>query len=131
MFVCFTSSYFIWFIKWIIFSYPKKVLPIVLLFHNQLNGPSGFFVHPVEQSKQAKAARAKLKVRFHISLILRKNKPSESCTSYRPVTLTGVDCKILAKVLAARLERFLPNSISPIKRDLSSIDTCTQICNDY
>lgn len=48
----------------------------------------------------------------HICLILKKNKPPESCSSYRLISLLGVDCKILAKILATRLERFLPNLIN-------------------
>lgn len=46
-----------------------------------------------------------------IALILKKN-PSH-CVSYHPISLLNVDVKILAKVLALRLERFLPQIISP------------------
>ena len=48
-----------------------------------------------------------------ISLILKKNKNPSHCKSYRPISLLNVDVKILAKVLALRLERFLPQIISP------------------
>lgn len=44
----------------------------------------------------------------HISLILKKDKPPDLCTSYRPISLLGVDCKILSKILAGRLEGVLP-----------------------
>jgi len=44
----------------------------------------------------------------HISLILKKDKPSDLCASYRPISLLGVDCKILSKLLARRLEEVLP-----------------------
>lgn len=44
----------------------------------------------------------------NISLILKKGKSSESCSSYRPIALSNVDGKILAKVLASRLEDLLP-----------------------
>lgn len=43
-----------------------------------------------------------------ISLILKKGKCPENCTSYRPISLLNVDLKILSKVLARRLEGLLP-----------------------
>lgn len=49
----------------------------------------------------------------HISLILKKGKPPELCTSYRPISLLGVDCKILSKLLARRLEDVLPVLVKP------------------
>uniref|UniRef100_A0AAY4BML7 Reverse transcriptase domain-containing protein n=3 Tax=Denticeps clupeoides TaxID=299321 RepID=A0AAY4BML7_9TELE len=49
----------------------------------------------------------------NISLILKKNKPPDSCSSYRPISLIGVDAKILSKLLAKRLEVVLPNLINP------------------
>lgn len=48
-----------------------------------------------------------------ISLLLKKGKDPQSCSSYRPVSLLPVDFKILAKVLATRLESVLPHIISP------------------
>lgn len=48
-----------------------------------------------------------------ISLILKKDKDSLNCSSYRPISLLNVDTKILAKVLAHRLERVLLSIISP------------------
>uniref|UniRef100_A0A672IKH9 Reverse transcriptase domain-containing protein n=1 Tax=Salarias fasciatus TaxID=181472 RepID=A0A672IKH9_SALFA len=47
-----------------------------------------------------------------ISLILKKEKDPDLCTSYRPVSLMNVDAKILAKALACRLEKILPSVIS-------------------
>ena len=47
-----------------------------------------------------------------ISLLLKKNKDPHCCGSYRPISLLNVDEKILAKVLARRLERILPDIIS-------------------
>ena len=44
----------------------------------------------------------------HISLILKKDKPPDLCASYRPISLLGVDCKMLSKILARRLEEVLP-----------------------
>uniref|UniRef100_A0A3Q1EXS2 Reverse transcriptase domain-containing protein n=1 Tax=Acanthochromis polyacanthus TaxID=80966 RepID=A0A3Q1EXS2_9TELE len=48
-----------------------------------------------------------------ISLILKKDKDPLSCNSYRPISLLNVDYKILAKLLAIRLETVLPGVISP------------------
>lgn len=44
----------------------------------------------------------------NISLILKKGKCPEDCSSYRPISLLNVDVKILSKVLARRLESLLP-----------------------
>lgn len=44
-----------------------------------------------------------------ISLILKKGKDPEQCGSYRPISLLNVDIKILAKMLAKRLESIIPN----------------------
>lgn len=48
-----------------------------------------------------------------ISLILKKNQDPLDCASYRPISLLNVDYKILAKLLAIRLESVLPSIISP------------------
>ena len=48
-----------------------------------------------------------------ISLILKKNKDPIHCDSYRPISLLNVDVKILAKLLALRLDKFIPQIISP------------------
>lgn len=47
-----------------------------------------------------------------ISLIPKKEKDPLACGSYRPISLLNVDSKILAKMLALRLERILPLLIS-------------------
>ena len=47
-----------------------------------------------------------------ISLILKKDKPSLECGSYRPISLLNVDNKILAKMLAKRLEAVMPTLVS-------------------
>lgn len=48
-----------------------------------------------------------------ITLLLKKDKNSLECSSYRPVSLLKTDVKILAKVLARRLERVIPTIVSP------------------
>lgn len=48
-----------------------------------------------------------------ICLIPKKDKDPLSCESYRPISLLNVDCKILGKCLAKRLEKVLPALISP------------------
>lgn len=48
-----------------------------------------------------------------ISLLLKKDKSPLECSSYRPISLKNTDVKILAKVLARRLEGVLPSIISP------------------
>lgn len=47
-----------------------------------------------------------------ISLIHKKDKDPLNCTSYRPISLLPVDVKILAKILAGRLESIMPSIIS-------------------
>lgn len=47
-----------------------------------------------------------------ITVLLKKDKDPMSCSSYRSISLLNVDVKILAKVLAGRLEKNLPSIIS-------------------
>ena len=49
----------------------------------------------------------------HIPLISKKDKPSDQCASYRPISLLGVDCKLLSKLLARRLKEVLPVLVKP------------------
>lgn len=45
--------------------------------------------------------------------MLKKGKDPLDCTSYRPISLLNRDVKILAKILARRLEDILPSVMSP------------------
>jgi hypothetical protein len=47
----------------------------------------------------------------NISLLLKKGKYPESCSSYRPIALLNVDRKLLSQILATRLEDILPTLI--------------------
>ena len=47
-----------------------------------------------------------------ISVLLKKDKDPTQCSSYRPLSLLNVDAKVLAKVLANRLEKIVPDIIS-------------------
>ena len=47
-----------------------------------------------------------------ISLILKKGKGAEECSSWRPISLLNADVKLLAKVMAGRLDPYLPGIIS-------------------
>ena len=47
-----------------------------------------------------------------IALLLKKDKDPISCGSYRPLSLLNADVKVLAKVIASRLESVFPHIIS-------------------
>lgn len=49
----------------------------------------------------------------NICVFLKKGKCPEECGSYRPISLLNVDTKIVAKILATRLESILPKIIDP------------------
>ena len=46
-----------------------------------------------------------------ITLLLKKDKDPLLCSSYRPISLLNVDFKIMAKALASRLQRVLPDLV--------------------
>ena len=48
----------------------------------------------------------------NITLILKKDKPSDICGSFRPISLINVDSKLLLKLLATRLEKLLLSLIN-------------------
>lgn len=47
----------------------------------------------------------------NISLILKKGKSPDLCSSYRPIALLNVDQKLLSTIVAMRLEKILPTII--------------------
>ncbi|KAF7653626.1 hypothetical protein LDENG_00080770 [Lucifuga dentata] len=47
-----------------------------------------------------------------ISLIPKRDRNALDPSNYRPISLINVDCKILAKILASRLEKVLPSIIN-------------------
>ena len=65
-----------------------------------------------------------------IALLLKKDKDPTSCGSYRPLSLLNADVKVLAKVIASRLENVLPHIISEEQNGFikgSSIVLTTQL----
>ena len=46
-----------------------------------------------------------------ITLLLKKDKPPTDCSSYRPLSLLNCEIKLYAKILASRLENYLPGLI--------------------
>ncbi len=48
----------------------------------------------------------------HIIVIPKKGKDPEQCASYRPISLLGVDVKILSKIVANRLERVVTDIVN-------------------
>ena len=46
-----------------------------------------------------------------ISLLLKKGKPSQDCSSYRPLSLLNCEVKLYAKVLATRLEPYMSHLV--------------------
>ena len=47
-----------------------------------------------------------------MALILKPGKPPTKCESYHPISLINNDVKIIAKVIARRLEKHLPDIIA-------------------
>lgn len=46
-------------------------------------------------------------------MIQKKDRDPQQCGNYRPISLINVDAKLLSKILASRLEVFLPKFIHP------------------
>ncbi len=100
------------------------ILALKSMQNNKAPGPDGF---PVEFFKKFHDKLAPLLLSVYkeshgslpptlrqacISLLFEKDKDPDLCSSYRPLSLINVDAKILAKVLALRLEKILLTIIS-------------------
>ena len=71
---------------------------------NSIDGPLlRMYLHSIEKGSLPGSLYA-----ANISLILKKGKPPNKCSSYRPISLMNVDSKIFSKILAKRLENYLP-----------------------
>lgn len=95
---------------------------IQILPNNKAPGPDGFnaefykkfntiLVNPLFEMLQASFGAGALPLSLmeaNISLVLKKGKPPEECSSYRPISVLNLDMKLLARVLASRLENVLP-----------------------
>ena len=79
-------------------KFKEKIVPLLI----------GMFNHSMDESSLPQSLS-----QASISLLLKKGKDPLSCGSYRPISLLNVDYKILAKLLAMRLEKKLPPLISP------------------
>ncbi len=91
-------------------SLPKRKAP----------GPDGFTVEFFQKFKMELASLMHEMIQFsfdsnklpdsmteaNICVFLKKGKCPEECGSYRPISLLNVDTKILAKILAIRLNQF-------------------------
>lgn len=78
-------------------AFSEKLTPLLLNMYNE-SFESGLLPITLRQAS--------------ISLILKKDKDPLQCGSYRPISLLGNYVKLLAKVLARRLEATLPSIIS-------------------
>jgi len=63
----------------------------------------------VLQSSFATGALPPSLMEANISLVLKKGKSSEECSSYRPISVLNLDLKLLTKILAIRLEKVIDN----------------------
>jgi len=69
----------------------------------------------------------------HTIVIPKKGKDSELCASYRPISLLGVDVKILSKIVANRLERVVTDIVKADQtgfvRDRTSSNNTRRLIN--
>lgn len=79
-------------------AFAPKLAPILLkMFENSLN--NGKLPQSLTEA--------------FITLILKPGKDPLDCSSYRPISLLNVDVKILAKLLASRIDIIIPEIVSP------------------
>ena len=48
-------------------------------------------------------------------------KREDQCSSYRPISVLNIGCRLFASIIAIRLENIIPDSIDWIKLDLLKI----------
>ena len=71
---------------------------------NSIDGPLlRTYLHSIEKGSLPGSFYA-----ANISLILKKEKSPDECSSYHPISLMNVNSKIFSKILLKRLENFLP-----------------------
>lgn len=81
---------------------------IYKLFKDQLTEPLlAMYEEAFQQGRLPDSLRSAL-----ITLILKPDKSPTNCASYRPISLLNTDAKIIAKVMARRLEPVLPTVIN-------------------
>lgn len=67
----------------------------------------------------------------NITLLPKIGKDPEDSASYRLITLMPVDTKILAKIVACRLQTVLPQVIHPDQMDLLKAGSLLTIKDEY
>ena len=73
---------------------------------------SPLFVKMVNEIKRTSSIPSQMNTAL-ISVLLKPNKDSTLCSSYRPISLINTDLKIISKALSTKLEKVISNLIHP------------------